>query len=267
MSAITLNYVWVNAVPHNCGVVTTSCSDPDKVQCPIPDRYLENVRGVRQKYPDIDITIWMDAYKRNDRKGDLSRAFAKSAGVEGITFRGLREIPEYRDNKLFNLGGAINGSVRGVVWKQVDLARLLALHHAMEEKGGLHAYADFDFEDPPVDHSMVEKANKHGLLISRVAEDRPELDACDPYVHTFENNVMVFSGDSDNAKNLVRTMIYETNKYYSIFTDDSENGWNAFCKAFRDFKVEFYGDVPLAELTISRKAQPRNHSDYPGFRV
>jgi hypothetical protein len=267
MSAISLNYVWVNAVPHNHGVVTTTSSDPDKVQCPIPGRYLDNVRQVRQRYPDIDITIWMDAYKRNDKKGDLSRAFAKSAGVDGVEFRGLREIPEYRTNKLFNLGGAINGSVKGVVWKQVDLARLLVLSHAMEENGGLNVYADFDFEDPPVDHNVVEKANKHGILISRVAGDRPELDAYDPYVHSFENNVMVFSGNSEQAKKLVRTMIDETTRYYSIFTDDFENGWNAFCKAFRDFKVEFYGDTLLSELTISRKSQPRNHSDYPGFSV
>lgn len=267
MSNVSLNYVWINAHPHNDGVVTTKCYDPDGAVCPIPQRYLQNVRDVRQKYPDIGITVWMDAYKRNDKKGDLSRAFAKSAGVDGVSFRGLREIPEYRENSLFNVWDELTKSVKGVIWKQVDLARLMALHHAMKEQGGVQVYADFDFLEPPVDEEAMSRIKEHGILISRGADERPTIDDYDPYVHVFENNFMAFSEDSELATDLLKKMIQGTKKYYSLFPSKEENGWNAFCESFRSFKVEFWGDVPVKDLTITRLATPRNHSDYPGFRV
>lgn len=266
MNTVSLNYVWINAVPHNHGVVTQASHGPDRVECPIPQRCLEYVRAVRKKHPDIDISIWMDVYKRNDRNGDLSWAFAQATGLDGVTFRGLREIPDYRDNPLFTQADRVNKTVHGVIWKQVDLARLIVLKHQLDNSSGIQIYSDFDILEPFLDPDSLSKTSQNGFLVNRVPKHTPDIDDYDPYVHDFENNLFAFCGNSHFSRSLLTCMIQDTLKYYRFY-DDAENGWDPFRKAFRDFKVEHLSDKKITEVSGVAKAQPRKHDDYPGFRV
>lgn len=264
MQSVTLNYVWINAVPHNNGVVTKACYDPMSVQCPIPDRYIRNVQHVREKYPDIGINIWMDAYKRNDQKGALTRAFGLATGLEGVVFKGLREIPAYREDPLFLMGdNELNKNVTGIIWRQVDLARLLVLKHEMELHGGIQTYVDFDILEPPVDEIEVEKISKNGFVLevrTDVSADDTEFD-----LHNYENRLMAFCAGNEAAAFFLNTAIDETKKAYCQDIKSQPNGWKPFGKAFGLTKTKLLPDTPLVNLTVTRHAQRTDHSDYPGY--
>lgn len=266
MQKVTLNYVWINAVPHNNGVITQACYDPISVRCPIPDRYIQNVIRVRQEHPGIGINIWMDAYKRGDNKGDLSRVFAMATGLEGVAFKGLREIPSYRSDPLFALGDyELNTNVTGIVWRQVDLARLLVLKHEMKVNGGIQVYTDFDMLEPPVGTSEIEKVSKHGFLLEVCTDVLPEHTNYDFY--EYENRLMAFCAGNEAAELFLSTAIEKTKKAYLQDIKSQPNGWEPFCEAFGIVKTKLLPDMPLVNLTVTRHAQRTNHSDYPGFRL
>ncbi len=256
MSSVTLNYVWINAVRQRRGIWPYVRA----ADCPIPERYLEQVSNVRAENPEIDINIWFDVFKRGYPKGRLSQEFGVAAGLEGVCYRQLREIPSYQSNPLFKYSAYMDRqSFEGSIWRQVDLARLLVVQHQMRTVGGTQIYADLDIISPIP--STLQNINKYGFTVATYVDGAADSST---RFRCIENQHFAFDAEHPKAHSLMNRLVYDTIQAYQPPLSRS-NGWIPFVEAVCDFKVKAYPDVPVSDLMIVSKSLASDHPSYPGY--
>lgn len=263
MENVTLNYVWINAVrqPLPGGKILPFLPEAE-VKCPIPRRYIEQARRVRDNFPDLEINIWMDAYRRSDKQGELSEAFAEVSGLKGVNFRGLREIMRYRENPLFKKEGKVGKHSLGTIWKQVDLARLLVLQHQMTGRGGVQIYSDFDMSEFLDGPEALEKISNTGFLFD-AGPIKPKEGSL-----YLENRFIGMDSAHVLSGRLIDILVQDTEAEFEKIRFSNSNGWQVFCQRIRGFHKEHLAHIPFTDMTMFVEEQgDKDHSDYRGFAI
>jgi hypothetical protein len=160
--SIIVNYVWVRK-----DVFEPDMDDSESLLCGVPLERIDMALVNCKKYPDAQFVIWLDF----DELDPLSLYFVDShiytAGIQNITVKNLRDIPDYASSQVFEIPHAID------VYPRADFARLLAVAHMTDEfPRSAVFYADFDVEDVFITHNSVTGAlQKKGFVFAKTDED------------------------------------------------------------------------------------------------
>lgn len=147
-----LKYIWINCAQPNGEIIQG-----------IPNFSLENMLRVSRQYSSLNQILWVD-YERIKADG-LLKLESDLVG-SGMKIKNLRDIPAYTCDELFDpVGHYFDEEGRStwgsdhypflnpdnVIWRQVDLAKILVLHHCLSSLGFQRAfYSDFDIVDPKI---------------------------------------------------------------------------------------------------------------------
>lgn len=169
-----VNYVWVNQ---------TIQTDQD-LENPIPQLYLDNMLEVKRQNPDLNVYLWIDRSLLTKQQTDYLEAQIKEDETK-IKIWDLRsEIDGYRNSELFSHAAfqaeaeklaedKKNGvkTERPLIWRQVDLARVLVMDHVLETGQQENVfYADMDLkpEKPNLKSAELHNIlNEHGAVLGK----------------------------------------------------------------------------------------------------
>jgi|GEM_PF-2446838 len=231
-----LNYVWIS---------DRNYYDPSQFasRSPIPAEYLNNALCIAGQNPDVTTLIWYDPSLVTKAETQVLEDLPlKPANVK---FMDLRDVSAYRNLPLFALPNETPNPTQNphaVIWKKVDLARMLVLDHVFRRMKAKEAiYSDFDIIQPEVRAPELKTLlNKFGVFFSKFDRDG-QVDR--PFV---ENGFMGFK--HTRAPAIRRMFIRKTLEEYA---DGSVmNGWLAFRSCAVELSNAIQQDVNTTSVLI-----------------
>jgi hypothetical protein len=164
------------------------------------------------------------------------------AAPANVQLRDLNEIPEYRDDKLFQ-----NPEPK-TIWARVDYARLLAVKHCFDNTDTDYVfYCDFDVEDASLNDDRVTRPlRRYGTFFGK-ADNRDIL----------ENGYMAF-GRGKSEEFLKEYLLPSTREAAA----QGDNGW----KALRDSLILWTYINKIRETDISATVLHRRGYQIPSAR-
>ena len=105
---------------------------------PIPLHPLKSMMDAALRNSSADVLLWVDSQRMTSEQMEWLKATAASCPSGNLSVRDLREIPRYRDEKLFNQ--ADNNphwrqQKQSLIWAQVDTVRVLVVEECLRTGG------------------------------------------------------------------------------------------------------------------------------------
>lgn len=246
---IALNYVWVNREPYISGV--------DDALCGVPLHHIDRAITNARYYRETPVSIWLDNDLLDDASLHMVASHVYIQDVKNIRIRNLRDIPSYRENAdLFdwqrssaNLDdyNGISKDDKHNIWGRVDLARLLAVRHALDEGAQYALYADFDNDDVSLNGpEMLDILKKHNMVFGVTTSNGKR--------EIFENSYFAFGQQRSDIRFLDR-MIDSTIEDVS----KGVNGYGAYYMAIFNYALEHGIEDEMVELGYPAVVHPMGY--------
>lgn len=157
---IAYNLLWVSPAFHAEGQA-------------LPASIRENILRTAATNKDADIMLWVDAARLTQGQLQECTSLAREANHSNIRLRNLRDLPEYtaladaRGRPFFDIpNDTPRTDKHGIFWRQVDVARILAIRQSAREDYDQVFYADADIANLSVGSAQVQQVmQRHGVLL------------------------------------------------------------------------------------------------------
>lgn len=214
MSKKVLNTMWLEA---------TFPKDRDDKEVEILNLNMRNAlvkvaKDCEEQRVSADCLFWMDFDRHSESELEDIGSFI-SENAPSIKIRNLRDIEEYQDNELFqNSDLAETKTLKSnLIWRQVDLAKVIILRDSIAEDKGGYDFALFTDIDIGNAVELFPKSDSKKIVVG-LEEVR------------LENQVFGFSVDrSDLLQKLYEITLKDT-------TEKGLNGWHSLKAFLKDIK-------------------------------
>ncbi|MFN3700663.1 MAG: hypothetical protein ACK4VI_03970 [Alphaproteobacteria bacterium] len=247
---IVLNYVWINRAPFQPDI-----SNKNAPLCGVPLECVDNVILNAKRYPQTKVMLWLDKSLLDDMSLFWVSSHIYNAGIKNVQIRDLAEIPSFRDNAvLFDWRRDISKLAekkartedeKHNIWGRVDLARLLAVRHVLEEGAQYALYTDFDNQETFLDDPLMTQKLLRNQMVYGLTRDKRKI---------FENSYFAF-GANILKTGFLNEMIDET----ILDVGKGENGYGAYYVHINHYTALSFLDYDGFELGFPAVAHPMGY--------
>lgn len=246
---IALNYVWINKEPHDY--------DVDEVLCGVPLQNIDRVITNAKRYPEAAVTLWLDYDLLDDASIHMVASHIYIQDAHNIKIRDLREIPSFQENTFlfdWERSGLSRSGIEGFseddthnIWGRVDLARLLAVRHTLDEGASYALYSDFDNEDVSSNATPMLERLRHHNMVFGVTKTGGKYDI-------FENSYFAFGqqrSDERYLDRLIDATVEDVRK--------GMNGYGAYYMAIGDYARKYGIEDEMDDLGFAAVSHPMGY--------
>lgn len=140
---------------------------------PIPNQTVENMQGIAERNPYVDVQLWVDSRRMTDAQIGWLEKMIGECPSNNMSLLDIRTVSEYNNHSFYNQpDDSPNWRIdkHSLIWRQVDVARILACLQSGHDQV---FYSDADITNLVVDSAEVQgRLKKHGIILGGAVDEK-----------------------------------------------------------------------------------------------